>query len=128
METSEMFYQKILSNPIQATKFDVLETFKWSHSQSCCEDVYVDIEHLDTYKDMIEAIWEIVKIEFWTAPEDWFIVKIYNKEDNNYWIYFPCRNEQNWYYDDEIDLTINIEWDKKEFELQWLWCIKNIIS
>lgn len=125
---SKKFFEQKLLTPIEAKTFNIKDYIHWEHSQDCCENVYIDFDHIDSYRDMINSIWEIIKIEWWTAPEDWVIIKIYNKEWNNYGIYLPCRNEQNWYYNDALEIIFNIEWVETNFELQWMWCVENIIS
>jgi hypothetical protein len=82
---------------------------------------------------MVDDLRVITKMEIRTAPEDWFIVKVYNNQPesiekpNSYWIFYPCRNEQNWYYSDDLLLNVTI-WDtKKTLDLQELWCVKDEI-
>lgn len=95
--------------------------FTRDHYQDCCERVGVDQTQEEIYVPQIK--WEFNKIEYWTAPEDWFFVKLYLDEEYKWQVYYPCYNEQNWYYDDEIELTI--DWSK--YYLQSLSCIRNEI-
>lgn len=95
--------------------------FTHYHEQSCCEDVDVDLTHEEIYVPQIK--WEFNKIEYRTAPEDWFFVKLYLDEEYKWQVYYPCHNIQNWYYSDE--LSIEVDWIY--YDLQELNCVDNII-
>lgn len=125
---SEVFYTKVLNTKLDAKTFNITDYVEWYHNQDCCENVYIDFEHIDTYRNMIDAIGIIYKIELATAPEDWFIFYIYNDEDVRYGIYLPCRNCQNWYYSDDLELILKIDWEEHKFDLQELWCVKDEID
>lgn len=140
METIEKkvwvrFYNKVLSTPIKAQGFDIRNYIDYEHNQDCCEHVYIDYDHVDKAHKQVEWLGEITSVEFWTCPEDWFLVKLYNGEldkltNEPVWdsIYLPCRNEQNWYYSDSLELIIKIEWEENRFDLQKLECVYNDIN
>ena len=48
--------------------------------------------------------------------------------DCDFGFFFPCRNEQNWYYSSELDLIINIEWEKFVIDLEKANAIQDIIN
>lgn len=124
---SKKIYSKKLNSIIKANKFDIKKYISYKHNQDCCEKVYIDFEHMDLTKSMVKQIGDISKIEIWTAPEDWIIFYVYNDKKERYWIFLPCRNEQNWYYNDRLNLIINIKNEETIIELQWKGAIKNII-
>jgi len=69
MEIKKLF-EHTFATPIIATEFNVEEYIDFEHDQDCCEHVYIDFEHLDLYKPMIDSLKKIYKFEIWTAPED----------------------------------------------------------
>lgn len=123
-------YQK----KIKASNFDLRSIIHYEHEQDCCENVYIDYQHADIQKEEINSLWYVSHFEVMTAPWDWFFVNIYNWEKCDLWIpircsvFFACRNEQNWYYNDKLDLIIKIdEEERKRLELQKEWCVLNDI-
>lgn len=114
--TSKKIFEHTFKEPINAEDFDIQKYISYDHEQDCCENVYIDMEHIDLYKPMIQALKEIVKFEIWTAPEDWIIVFVYAKDDDRrtnerirYWIYLPCRNEQNGFYSSNLEIIVTID-------------------
>jgi hypothetical protein len=94
--------------------------------------VYIDFEHVESQRGMINELWEIKEIELMSAPEEWVIVNLYNwKKDNRakerVSIFLACRNEQNWYYNDSLDIIFKIDWLEIQTNLNSFNCVEDDI-
>ena len=131
-EESKLIHTQILNDwptPDWTDKwFEDSKYFEWHHDQECCERVYIDNTHAGDYIKQIEQ-WSgaVNKIEYWSCPWEWFLTKLYNKEDKYLGhIYYPCYNSQNWWYSSDLELVILPEWKHidisdfvKAIEAEW---------
>ena len=125
--TSTEVYAQTLKTPIKATEFDAWNYVSDYHDQDCCENVYIDMDAYKSCQPMVDELWEITRISIDSAPKDGFIFRVYNKDWQSYGIFFACYNKQNWYYSDNLDLILNIEWVETTINLNSLSCVKDEI-
>lgn len=128
-----MIFEHIFKEPIKAEKFKVEDYISYDHNQDCCEWCYIDFEHVDMYRDQIDKLWSVVKMEVVWVKDEWIVVYLYNWEESFWeprrvWVSLAARNEQNWYYNDEVIVVVkvwNLEFKK---DLQELWFVENLIG
>ena len=132
MEIEYPFYWVNFINKIQSEQFNLKDYLSDEHRQDCCENVYIDFDHIDNSKKEIIEKWFIEKMEIYRQPWQWINVVLYNWSERSSveWvnIFLACRNEQNWYYNDDLDLIVSVNWIKKTFDLRKLWCIEDDIN
>lgn len=122
MWRNKQIYIKEFNNPIKPTLVIKKNTdwdqyltigdvfvLSYYHEQSCCEKVYVDFEDIPNYIEQVSSLWIISKVTISSVKNDGIVVFLYPVEWDRLWIFLPCRNEQNWYYSD--NLTIQIKYD-----------------
>lgn len=130
---SVVIFSHTFTNPINWGDFKVEDYVSYYHYQDCCESVYIDFDHVESQRDEMTRLWIIKKMEIATAPWDGIILNLYNWENDGFSdtrvsIFLACRNQQNWYYNDELKLIVSVEWVKFEQELQEIDCVENDID
>lgn len=157
-QESKLFVKMELDEPHVLTPEYMTTLFSYNHVPSCCEEVYVDFEHIHLQREEMEKVWKVNVLLFKTAPEDWFYVNAYyikdlKKRDNNdiviikndeeanqiekeleklswAWLdmkismFFPCRNIQNWFYSDNLDIVFNNDKESIVVNLNKLSCVQ----
>lgn len=111
---------KIVEINNEEIKFDNGYVLYYYHRQDCCENVYADFEVLKTYNISTKTGKEInIKdIDF----EENLQSLIEGIEDAGFNMisrigekfFIPCYNEQNGYYNDELELILQINKDLEE--------------
>lgn len=128
---SKIIFDKELQTPIEAKWFNIKDYISYEHDQDCCENCYLDFEHIDLYQNQIENLEEISKIKVIGIKDEWVVVYLYwKKEDYQWerervWVSLQARNEQNWYYNDEVTIVIKIDWQEYKEDLQDWWFVVN---
>lgn len=120
-----------LKEPIHPEDFDIRDYIEGYHDQDCCENVYIDFTHVEKQRGEIDLLWKIDGIELRTAPEEGIIVNLYDKDlprGKRVSIFLACRNEQNWYYNDQLDVVFKINWLRISTNLNELGCVVSSID
>ena len=109
---SKIIFEQKLTTPVNAKDFNIEDYISYEHAQDCCEDCYIDFEHVDMYRWQIDSLWTIWAIKIVWVKYEWIVVYLYkNKitpDANRVWISLAARNKQNWYYNDEVILVVKI--------------------
>lgn len=96
-------------------RFDNGTVLGYYHDQDCCEQVYADWEYLNQY-NILPSTGEIISIYDIEFDEDIVNnlefeknmgIKLVSKTGDKWFV--PCYNEQNGYYNDELELLIGIK-------------------
>lgn len=80
------------------------------HEQNCCESVYADFSHLETY-NVLPRTGESITIYNIEFPEQLILSEVEGEgfclisSDGSKW-FVPCHNEQNGYYSSDLQLLI----------------------
>jgi len=78
--------------------------FTAEHDQYCCEEVYADFEQAAPYKQQVEELGEVTKIEVENVADEGFTIFVYNGE-KRLGVFIGCYNEQNGYYSSNLLLV-----------------------
>ena len=76
------------------------------HDQDCCEHVYADFEAADIYRKQLTEWNSYNEIIIWGVSDMGFIIEFIGNNFPNKML-IPCYNEQNGYYSDNLQLSIN---------------------
>jgi hypothetical protein len=60
---SKVIFEHKLSIPIDAKDFNIESYISYEHNQDCCENCYLDFEHIDLYRKQIDELIEITSIK-----------------------------------------------------------------
>lgn len=130
----ELYKHKFIT-PVRATDFKIKDYISYEHFQDCCEEVYIDFEHLDTFRWEIDKMETIVGISINSVEWEWIVIFLYSVMDEKYescdkrfWIFLACRNSQNGYYSDDLTLIIKHNDTTVKIDLQEKKAVNNIIS
>ena len=119
---SKVIFEHKLDNPINAEEFEITDYIDYEHRQECCESCYLDFEHIDMYREQINELEKITKIKVVWIKDEGIVVYLYWDEcftkPERVWVSIAARNEQNWYYNDEVIVVIDIEWRTHKEDLQ----------
>lgn len=122
-------YRHQFPEPKVASEFKITDYISDYHSQDCCESVYIDFEHLDTFRNQIDELWEIVGITINVVTWEWITVFLYSdmdeKTERRMGIFLACRNVQNWYYSDALELVIQEGIRQIRIDLQEVGAVDN---
>ena len=95
--------------------FDNGSELRYYHYQDCCENVYADLDVLKDYNTLgPNADKTVFDVEFKEnlldeivcVKGEGFKIRCFYAEWSGY-VFIPCHNEQNGYYNDELSLIIN---------------------
>ena len=107
-------FRKKLETEIKAKDFNLTDYISYEHFQDCCENVYIDFEHIDIFREQINELETINEISINWVEWEWIVVFLYNWDDD--WgapkrvgVFLACRNSQNWYYSGDLDLIVDID-------------------
>lgn len=126
------FFRHKFTSPIPWKDFVVTDYLSDHHDQDCCENVYVDFEHIDVYREQIDGLGQITEISLSGVENEWIVLFLYdgtigfNNEPNRLGLFIACRNSQNGYYSSNLELKVKIsDTESHTFDLQAMDFIKD---
>ena len=129
------FFRHQFASPVPAKEFKVQDYLSDYHAQDCCENVYVDFEDLEIYRDQIDELGFITEFLLSGVKNEWIVMFLYNGttgitgEPHRLWIFMACRNSQNGYYSDNLELIVKVsESTSHRFDLREMEFIKDEID
>jgi hypothetical protein len=94
---------------------DTIIKLSYNHNRDCCENVYADFSIIKHYIQQLNAEYKQLIIK--SCPEMGFILHFVADWYYDEKILIPCYNEQNGYYNDNLDLIIEVNGIKKTIDI-----------
>ena len=129
---SKIIFDYTLENALDSKTFNIKDYISYTHSQDCYENCYLDFEWVDLYRNQIDELELITRVKVVGIQDEWVVVYLYWDlwhwwEPKRVWVSLQARNEQDWYYNDEVTIVINIEWELHQEDLQdWDFVVNDV--